>query len=339
MIKECDFSWVDSVIAQVVSGKSYKRLIQKCLDNMVETQKKLYKYYSFNSEYTLSNIENSNVFYSNPVTFNDPFDCNIGISINQFFKIILPNLLPEFDQNLNEDEKNILEALMFGNSETEIDDGSKEAFLAECMEVPEFNNLINRLTSGEDVSNKEFMELFTSSPIILNSLLKYGLDGDFDFSKIDTSKLISIICGSSQLLKNFMQSYSFAQNDDTSKILNVFASDDDFLIKIANFAKQFNQEIPEDEINEIYGGFDSLIKEIHKGVGEAIGVSCFIEKPNNMLMWSHYADKHTGICVEYDFSKMFSDEGKVITDFEQVVTDQDENKLLPIYDIILAGVE
>ena len=306
MIKECDFSWVDSVIAQVVSGKSYKRLIQKCLDNMVETQKKLYKYYSFNSEYTLSNIENSNVFYSNPVTFNDPFDCNIGISINQFFKIILPNLLPEFDQNLNEDEKNILEALMFGNSETEIDDGSKEAFLAECMEVPEFNNLINRLTSGEDVSNTEFMELFTSSPIILNSLLKYGLDGDFDFSKIDTSKLISIICGSSQLLKNFMQSYSFAQNDDTSKILNVFASDDDFLIKIANFAKQFNQEIPEDEINEIYGGFDSLIKEIHKGVGEAIGVSCFTEKPNNMLMWSHYADKHTGICVEYDFSKMFS---------------------------------
>ena len=38
-------------------------------------------------------------------------------------------------------------------------------------------------------------------------------------------------------------------------------------------------------------------------------------------------------------AKMFSDEGKVITDFEQVVTDQDENKLLPIYDIILAGVE
>lgn len=47
----------------------------------------------------------------------------------------------------------------------------------------------------------------------------------------------------------------------------------------------------------------------------------------------------TGKEDQFDFSKMFSDEGKVITDFEQVVTDRDENKLLPIYDIILAGVE
>ena len=306
MFNEKNTSWVDSIITQLLSGKRYKRLIQKCLDNMDGNQKKLYKYYSFNSEYTFSNIENSHVFYSNPVTFNDPFDCNIGISINQFFKILPPNVLPMFDQNLNKDEKKILESLIFGNSETEIDDGSKEAFLAECMEVPEFNNLMNRITSGEKVSDTEFTEVFTSSPIILTSLLKYGLDGDFDFSNIDISKLIGIICGSSQLLKTFMLSYSITQNDDTSKILKLFANDDDFLRKIANFAKQFGQEIPEEEINEIYNQFDSLIKEMHRGVGEAIGVSCFTEKPDNMLMWSHYADKHTGICVEYDFSKMFS---------------------------------
>ena len=42
---------------------------------------------------------------------------------------------------------------------------------------------------------------------------------------------------------------------------------------------------------------------------------------------------------QFDFSKMFSEEGKVITDFEQVVNDPEENKLLPIYDIILAGVD
>ena len=42
---------------------------------------------------------------------------------------------------------------------------------------------------------------------------------------------------------------------------------------------------------------------------------------------------------QFDFSKMFSDEGKIITDFEQVVVDSNEDKLFPIYDIILAGVE
>ena len=42
---------------------------------------------------------------------------------------------------------------------------------------------------------------------------------------------------------------------------------------------------------------------------------------------------------QFDFSKMFSDEGKIITDFEHVVVDSIEDKLCRIYDIILAGVE
>ena len=42
---------------------------------------------------------------------------------------------------------------------------------------------------------------------------------------------------------------------------------------------------------------------------------------------------------QFDFSKMFTDEGKVLTDFEQVVFEKEANEPLPIYDIILAGVE
>lgn len=29
------------------------------------------------------------------------------------------------------------------------------------------------------------------------------------------------------------------------------------------------------------------------------GVSCFAEKPDNLLMWSHYADKQRGFCLEF----------------------------------------
>lgn len=31
-------------------------------------------------------------------------------------------------------------------------------------------------------------------------------------------------------------------------------------------------------------------------------VGCLTEHANNRLMWSHYADSHRGICIEYDFS-------------------------------------
>ena len=42
---------------------------------------------------------------------------------------------------------------------------------------------------------------------------------------------------------------------------------------------------------------------------------------------------------QFDFSKMFTDEGKVLTDFDQVMSEKEANEPLPIYDIILAGVE
>ena len=33
------------------------------------------------------------------------------------------------------------------------------------------------------------------------------------------------------------------------------------------------------------------------------GVACFTVKPDNLLMWSHYADKHQGFCLEFDTGK------------------------------------
>lgn len=32
---------------------------------------------------------------------------------------------------------------------------------------------------------------------------------------------------------------------------------------------------------------------------ETKGVSCFAERPDNLLMWSHYADSHRGVCLEF----------------------------------------
>jgi hypothetical protein len=35
-------------------------------------------------------------------------------------------------------------------------------------------------------------------------------------------------------------------------------------------------------------------------LGESLGVSCFSEEKDSILMWSHYADKHQGFCLEFD---------------------------------------
>ena len=33
-------------------------------------------------------------------------------------------------------------------------------------------------------------------------------------------------------------------------------------------------------------------------------IACFSEKNDNILMWSHYADAHSGFCIEYDISDL-----------------------------------
>jgi hypothetical protein len=39
---------------------------------------------------------------------------------------------------------------------------------------------------------------------------------------------------------------------------------------------------------------------IRETIINKVGVSCFARKPDNILMWSHYAEAHTGLCLKYD---------------------------------------
>lgn len=45
-----------------------------------------------------------------------------------------------------------------------------------------------------------------------------------------------------------------------------------------------------------YGSEHALQNELH-------GMICFSQDCNNSAMWGHYADKHKGICVEFEFPK------------------------------------
>lgn len=40
----------------------------------------------------------------------------------------------------------------------------------------------------------------------------------------------------------------------------------------------------------------------HKNINEALRILCLTKKPDNLLMWSHYAEQHKGCCFELDFT-------------------------------------
>jgi len=45
---------------------------------------------------------------------------------------------------------------------------------------------------------------------------------------------------------------------------------------------------------------DEAIKQFNTGIGAALRIACFSECNDSILMWSHYADHHKGICIEYE---------------------------------------
>ena len=46
--------------------------------------------------------------------------------------------------------------------------------------------------------------------------------------------------------------------------------------------------------------FDRIINESARESFNNNGVSCFTSDPTSILMWSHYADSHKGICMKFD---------------------------------------
>ena len=45
---------------------------------------------------------------------------------------------------------------------------------------------------------------------------------------------------------------------------------------------------------------EAEMSEAHRaGVADVTGVYCVTTKPDNLLMWAHYADNHRGICLEF----------------------------------------
>lgn len=96
---------------------------------------------------------------------------------------------------------------------------------------------------------------------------------------------------------------------------------DNFYLKLSCFG-EFNDpfemvmgnyliSIPEEEVEEIISCSNNLQDgasyidayfDAQCGVRASTGVVCFTTKYDNLLMWAHYANNHSGICIEFDSS-------------------------------------
>lgn len=85
-------------------------------------------------------------------------------------------------------------------------------------------------------------------------------------------------------------------------------------IKFPDFLKKYPKEILLPRIKESAKGkaLNHARDSLSIAMSQAIGILCLTGKPDNLLMWAHYADSHTGLVIEFDvehefFKQVFED--------------------------------
>jgi hypothetical protein len=51
------------------------------------------------------------------------------------------------------------------------------------------------------------------------------------------------------------------------------------------------------------GSFAKHFTKTFKNNLAKIGVTCFLPKPDNLLLWAHYSSSHKGVCLKFDITK------------------------------------
>ena len=98
--------------------------------------------------------------------------------------------------------------------------------------------------------------------------------------------------------------------DDNSlnKLIEIFGKDKINIRDIQDLLNIF--KINNNKMNEVIEKTDDFQKQIEEelrnSINNAYRICCFTNSYDNVLMWSHYANKHKGICIEYELTKMDS---------------------------------
>jgi len=79
----------------------------------------------------------------------------------------------------------------------------------------------------------------------------------------------------------------------------MFSRPSDFNDPFDVYPNQFH-EVPEHEIPSFRNAtYDTINAAVQAVLSVDIGVACFTPRPDNHLMWSHYGDRHRGVCVGF----------------------------------------
>ena len=260
---------------------------------------KLYKYMPI-KDYTIRTITNNTLHFSSPAIFNDPFDCKVGIDYSSLIEALYLNEFDKIDSCFG----NFLLLRSGRKTLDEIPAGQ----LSMIHQWERDKTLIDFLdkTDGASMSDEEIDKiLFDNFDAVLGVIGPLIDDVAGEKNMPITSSTLSGILenltedGKMQLIQN-KGTYS-----DYVKGFGVNIDADEIELT----EKAYEQIHPENKeaIEQVRELFSTLEEKLNESLYSLFKVCCLCTSNKNKLMWSHYADSHRGICIEYDFSDIPAD--------------------------------
>lgn len=217
--------------------------------------------------YDIENIRHGVVYARTPLQMNDPFDSMIGFSVDAIYSECLDLAFAQIEYGLDSKIELIIKNLL------------KQRMLGQMAEFVNALNAVKKHILKQSLIahvNKANLPMF----ILSNINMLYGKSsGEIKkyFNK-DTFLAFAL------LIKDY-------QNEDI---------EEKTIIEILQI-----EDVLKEVETEIIGIKEEKYIPFLKDFLSRMTVTCFSASGwDNQLMWSHYANAYSGICVEYDFGRM-----------------------------------
>lgn len=322
--------WVKPYINRLFSANSEKEADALLYEKMVHINMPFYKYCYVSEEskraeaeidYNIENFKKEELFFQNPANFNDPFDCFMGFSQVQLVRNLLNATLqkqhkytPQMRKAINSFfSEEVFNPLSFNSITTEDWTAIVDALVPVITSQFDGDDLLSKyvisfITTLTNEENKKlFIKLIQNRLTVLDKQkivdLMYTDEGFKEYSKSkltnkDIQDTVLSMAQHDMKLKIETTPDSFLSDSD-SETFQVF----DFYQLIINMVigKKDAPEFSDIKKQLNISSNEAMLKG-RKIISEQSRVTCLSERMDSPLMWSHYANKHYGFCLEYDFT-------------------------------------
>jgi len=217
--------------------------------------------------YDIENIRHGLVYARTPLQMNDPFDSKVGFSVDEIYGECIDLALKQVDTTLDTNLKLVV------------------------------TNLLRYRIVGETLG---FVDA-------LNKLKKYILIQSVIAKATPANIGQFVITNLNKLYRKCPQEIKKYLNKDAFLVFSLVIKDyENEEIEEKTIVDAFKMEEVLKELEEVVINVrDETYLPFLKEFLSKLTVTCFSASGwDNQLMWSHYANSYSGICVEYDFDKM-----------------------------------